>query len=251
MDKRERIKRLLSRYKNWHIVVVGCGGTGSNLVPHLCQQAYSLKSEKITITLADEDLVEPGNIGRQFFIEPDVGNNKARVLQMRYHGAWGVDVSYHPHYIRDAETLKRLLEPPSTHGNRPVLPILVGCVDNNVSRRVMDTVFKESKNLVYIDVGNSELTGQGIVAMRHGGRTLLKPPSHYFREILTDQDEIAMGGTCGRNVVKVPQSLIANLWAAATALSFINNVVGLKDLPSYMATFNTHNCVVKPEYMIN
>lgn len=249
MGKRERIKRLLSRYRDWHIVVVGCGGTGSNLVPHLCQLAFSLKRESISITLADEDLVEPGNIGRQFFIEPDVGDNKARVLQMRYHGAWGVDLSYHPHYIREPETLKRLLEPPSIHLKRPVLPILVSCVDNNVSRRVMEVAFNEIRDIIYIDAGNSLLSGQVVVAMRHGGRTLLKPSSHYDRSIRTDQDEIEVGGTCGRKVKKVPQSLIANMWAATTLLSFINSIIGLKDLPSYMATFNAHNCVIKPEYV--
>jgi len=251
MDKRERIKRLLNRYRDWHIVVVGCGGTGSNLVPHLCQLAFSLKSEKISIVLADEDLVEPGNIGRQFFIEPDVGNNKARVLQVRYNGAWGVDISYHPHYIRETETLKRLLEPPSTHGNRPVLPILLSCVDNNVSRQVMEAVFKQARNIIYIDAGNSLLSGQVVVGMRHGNKTLLKPSSHYDRNILTDKDEIEVGGTCGRKVVKQPQSLIANMWAAAILLSYVNSIIGLKDLPSHMATFNAHNCVVRPEYLNN
>ncbi len=95
---------------------------------------------------------------------------------------------------------------------------------------------------------NGEFTGQVVVAMRYEGKTLLKPPSDYFPEILTEQDEISVGGTCGRKVVKDPQTLVANLWAATTLLSLLNNIVNLKQIPVNLATFSALNCLSKPVF---
>ncbi|MCL6477872.1 MAG: ThiF family adenylyltransferase [Peptococcaceae bacterium] len=243
------VNSVLRVFRNYHIVVVGCGGTGSNLVPHLAQLANSYKSEKVSIVLVDEDVVEPGNIGRQFFIEQDVGNNKARALQVRYATAWGGEISYYPHYVREEGVLLRLLEPPGIHGVKTVLPILVGAVDNHYSRRIFHSVFYKMPTIAYVDAGNSLFSGQVVVGLRHKGETLLKPVADYYPDVLTVEDEISVGGTCGRKVEKEPQSLIANLWAAITVLSFINNIMGVKKLPSHMATFNAHNVISRPEYI--
>ncbi|MCL6478145.1 MAG: ThiF family adenylyltransferase [Peptococcaceae bacterium] len=239
----------LQNFHNYHIVVVGCGGTGSNLVPHLAQLVNSYKDEKISIILADEDIVEPSNIGRQFFIEPDVGNNKAGVLQKRYLAAWGVDISYYPYYIREATALIKLLDIPAAHGHRPALSILVGCVDNHKSRRIFHEVFHKTETLAYIDGGNSLFSGQVVLGLKIGGKEILKPLAEYYPDVMITEDDISVGGTCSRTVVKEPQSLIANLWSAVTILAFINNIIGAKKVPSYMTTFNAHNILSRPEYL--
>lgn len=239
---------ILANYKNWHGVIVGAGGTISNFVPHLSQLMYSLKNEHMSFVLADEDIVEPGNVGRQFFADFDVGNNKARTLQLRYQNTWNVELSYYPHYIREEKMLEKLLLPPMFQKRKQVMPILIGGVDNHYSRRIMDRVFRRAKNLVYLDSGNGKYTGQVVVAMRYNGKTLLKPPSDYFPEILTEQDNISAGGTCGRETVKNPQTLIANLWAATTLLSLLYNIVSLKQMPIALTTFNSANCLSKPVY---
>lgn len=229
--------------------MVGCGGTGSNLVPHMSQLIYSLKSEKISVVLADQDLIEPENIGRQFFIKPEIGENKAEILQTRYHTAWGINISHHPYYITEEGTLLNLLNPPDTHKTRPVMPILIGCVDNNFSRQVFDKAFMQSENLIYIDAGNSEFTGQVVMGLRYKGKTLLKPVADCFPEILTDQDEIQVSGTCTRNSIKQPQNLLVNLWAATIMLSFLNNIMALKKMPASMATFNAGNTILRPLFV--
>ena len=245
---------LLAEYQNYHVYVVGCGGTGSNLVPHLAQLVYSLKEKStITITLIDEDIVEPGNIGRQFFIESDIGENKARVLQTRYHLAWGVDISYYPYYIRDEATLVNLLSQRQSENSYPMhpksIPILIGCVDNHFSRRIFNQVFQQMNNLIYLDAGNSEFSGQVVMGLRLNGETLMKPIAELDPTVLTTEDEISVGGTCGRNVVQEPQNILANMWAAATLLTYVNNIIGVGKVPAYMATFNTVNVMVRPEYL--
>ncbi len=152
-----KINEILAGYKNWHGVAVGCGGTISNFVPHLAQLLYSLKNEFITFTLVDEDIVEPGNVGRQFFAPPDVGNNKARTLQIRYQNVWGVSLSFHPYYIREEGVLEKLLLPPIAQAGKSTMPILIGGVDNHYSRRVMDRVFRKAQNLIYLDAGKAAL----------------------------------------------------------------------------------------------
>lgn len=247
------IERLQS-FKNYRIVVVGCGGTGSNLVPHLCQWAYGVQKKfqnKITIVLVDQDGVEKNNIGRQFFVEQDLGDNKARVLAIRYATAWGINVEYHPFYIRDAETLIKLLRPDEAPVRRYELPILVGAVDNNVARQKMDQAFRQMDTVAYLDAGNSEFNGQVVVGIRFDGQTYLKPVADYWPEILTATDDVQVGGTCAVKVVKEPQNLLANLGAAYNLLAYINNIVALKDLSSYMVTYDSRTMVCRPELIEN
>ena len=243
------INKILETYRNHHIVVVGNGGTGSNLVPHLCQWAYSVQEkEKISITLADEDIVEPSNIGRQFFIEPEVGKNKAKMLQRRYHRAWNVNVSYYPYYIREAESLIKLLKPPACHNGQATLAILVSCVDNHFSRRIFHKVFYKLDDMIYLDAGNAEFHGQVVMGMRFQGKTLLKPLGEIDPNVYEEQDEIEVGGTCNREVIKQPQNLLANLWAATVLLTFLNNIVALKDVPIWRTMFSGHTTRSKPIY---
>jgi hypothetical protein len=133
----------------------------------------------------------------------------------------------------------------------PTMPILIGCVDNHYSRRIFDRVFKQSDNLIYLDAGNSEFAGQVVMGFRYKGETLLKPAVDYFPDILTEQDEIQVGGTCSRNITKQPQNLVANLWAAVSLLSFLNNIMVLKEIPVAMATFNARNVIIRPKYTNN
>jgi hypothetical protein len=93
-------------------VVVGCGGTGSRLVPLLAQFIRSISREfnprgwleAPIIYLIDDDIVEHKNLLRQNFIEADVGKHKAIVLAQRYSRAYGV---------RIVPSIHRVLETPA------------------------------------------------------------------------------------------------------------------------------------------
>lgn len=82
------------------IVVIGCGGTGSRLVPMLAQFIRSITREfnprgwleTPVIYLIDNDVVEQKNLLRQNFIEPDVGKHKSVVLAQRYSRAYGINI---------------------------------------------------------------------------------------------------------------------------------------------------------------
>ena len=100
---------IFSKSRPVKIVLVGTGGTGGYIVPQLYRLLYAL-DRPIRVILCDGDLVEEKNLGRQNFIEADLGKNKAMVLAERYSNAFGIETSYIPQYVEDEEMLEELLE---------------------------------------------------------------------------------------------------------------------------------------------
>jgi molybdopterin/thiamine biosynthesis adenylyltransferase len=94
------------------IVLLGAGGTGGHIAPHLYRLLYSL-DRHVRIVIADGDVVERKNLIRQNFIEADLGENKARVLAERYSSVFGLETEYIPSFIEDKETLLELVKPRS------------------------------------------------------------------------------------------------------------------------------------------
>ena len=82
-----------------NVIVIGCGGTGSRVIPWIAQYLATLPSTLVpTLTLIDGDIVEPKNLSRQNFIQEDVGLNKAVVLADRYSDAYGVPIVCIPEF---------------------------------------------------------------------------------------------------------------------------------------------------------
>jgi len=96
---------IFSKSRPVKIVLVGTGGTGGYIVPQLYRLLYAL-DRPIRVILCDGDLVEEKNLGRQNFIEADLGKNKAMVLAERYSNAFGIETSYIPQYVEDEEMLE-------------------------------------------------------------------------------------------------------------------------------------------------
>lgn len=112
-------RMIFSKSRPVKIVLVGTGGTGGYIVPQLYRLLYAL-DRPIRVILCDGDLVEEKNLGRQNFIEADLGKNKAMVLAERYSNAFGIETSYIPQYVEDEEMLEELLEPLQYPQNRYV-----------------------------------------------------------------------------------------------------------------------------------
>ena len=92
------------------IVVLGAGGTGGYVIPHLYRLGYA--SEHPTrIIVCDGDVTEQKNLIRQNFVEQDIGRNKAQVLAERYAAAFGIECEYRPEFIETQEELYTLTEP--------------------------------------------------------------------------------------------------------------------------------------------
>lgn len=221
------------------IVVLGAGGTGGYVIPHLYRLGYA--SEHPTrIIVCDGDVVEQKNLIRQNFVEQDIGRNKAQALAARYAAAFGIECEYRPEFIETQEELHTLTEPDRVpYPMEPQRVILLGCVDNNKSRQLCHRVFEQKRDLIYIDAGNGEHTGQVVCGVRQHGRTLYKPVCSLYPDLLEDEDKFPSELSCAERAVSAPQSVTANLTAATAVVSFLYDLLIAGDLKTRYVTFSS------------
>lgn len=229
------------------IVVLGAGGTGGYVIPHLYRLGYA--SEHPTrIIVCDGDVVEHKNLIRQNFVEQDIGRNKAQVLAERYAAAFGIECEYRPEFIETQEELRALVASnfvPDTREQQRV--ILLGCVDNNKSRQLCHQVFQLRRDLIYIDAGNGEHTGQVVCGVRQNGRTLYKPVCSLYPDLLEDEDKFPSELSCAERAVSAPQSVTANLTAATAVVSFLYDLLIVGDLKTRYVTFSSRLISMRAE----
>ena len=189
------------------VIVVGCGGNGSYVVPQMMRFIKTL-TEKVNrptvagqrrrqanlrfdITLIDGDLIEQKNLVRQNFIAPDVGKNKAMVLAQRYGKAFGLEVGAIDKYLDDEMAEKLIWK-----GNQ-YSQIVLGCVDNNATRKVLHNIIVEKpkegyfngNHLFWIDVANETFDGQLSIGYRSHQFSYKTSRSSYNRQISILSDE--------------------------------------------------------------
>ena len=156
------------------LYLVGCGGTGSWLAPHLVRLARFLRETrqlKVHIAFIDPDVVEMKNVFRQNFGEAEVGGHKAELLALRYTASWGQSIQVHT--TQFAKEMVQL-----EYGD---LGVIVGCVDNAAARRSMAEALDRDSNprsaeglprLWWLDAGNGADTGQVLFGAARNARQL-------------------------------------------------------------------------------
>lgn len=111
-----------------NITVVGVGALGSHLIPLL----RSLKD--VTLRVIDFDRIERKNTLSQFHAKSHVGKSKVQGLQQTMKLLWGLKVEAIPHKL-EANNAKQLL------GSSD---LVIDCLDNGDSRRVVQAFVRES-----------------------------------------------------------------------------------------------------------
>ena len=99
---------IFSKIRPVKIVMIGAGGTGGHIAPHLYRLLYALE-RPVQFIVCDGDIVEEKNLVRQNFTRADLGLNKARVVAERYSNVFGLETSYVPDFIESAEKLEELV----------------------------------------------------------------------------------------------------------------------------------------------
>lgn len=158
------------RYDSLRIVLLGCGGTGSHLLPNILQYIWAehLKSKMPLpeIILIDGDVVEDKNLVRQKFTAVDLGVNKAAALAKRYTGAFGMRISAYEGYISDVDTLKALAPYDKTN-------LIIGAVDNHRARKIIwehHLGNTSSFGSYWVDAGNEGWHGQVVLGAHFSPR---------------------------------------------------------------------------------
>ena len=236
--------------KKTHLFLIGCGGTGSWLAPHMVRIAKLLTElqEEVSITFWDYDTVEAKNIYRQNFCSAEAGMNKAAALAHRYGLAWGIPINVvEEPFVGKHGALSASL------GNfyrwdRNV--IFMTCVDNNAARREVAKVCKSYPSW-WMDTGNLKTSGQVSV-----GRELFEkessplrlpsvttwtpPPSLQFPNIMrkTKEDVQNVDYTnmsCAELALVDEQGMSINHTIASAAASLLAKMLVTRDLRYHCA----------------
>lgn len=213
--------------KSKKIIVLGAGGTGGWLLTML--DKLSLPDDSVLIV--DGDIVEEKNIIRQAFYPDDVNKYKAEIFADKF------GFNYTTDYLDSVEMLKELID--SCEGE---IPIVVGCLDNNASRKIVHDLFEsEIEDLIWVDSGNAERHGQVYVAVKENGNVIVESPINLdeaFQNYEGDErrpDQIS----CAEHSESAPQNIAANLTAALITFNILNNILSSGALMSNKYDFDT------------
>ena len=194
--------------KKYNILIVGCGGTGGNYASMLGRYLYDNGvADSCSITLIDGDFVENKNIGRQPFLQCDIGRNKAEVMAEVLTEVFEIQCGYYPNYIdsiRDIEKLEK-----SDH-----VTVIIGCVDNHACRKVFHEYFKKATVCYYLDSANEFSSGEIVVGLKIGGKVMSPDRASVFPEILEDKSLPRSEESCEVLNNSSPQHLATNMLAA-------------------------------------
>jgi PRTRC genetic system ThiF family protein len=249
---------LLPLLKEVSIHLIGCGGSGSWLAPHLARIAKLLEEVhhlNVRLVFWDPDIVEQKNIYRQNFCEAEIGVNKAQTLARRYGHAWGMEViAVGAPFTRENLYHNNLAQ---RYGSGEI-HFLVSCVDNNKARQEIVKCCQEIQATWWMDTGNIKTAGQVAVGrllqeresspLRFPSKTTWLPlPSEQFPGILMPEseptkEEIDYSGlSCADIALVDEQGLSINHTVASTAAAMLMKLLVTQDLQHHCAYVSTES----------
>lgn len=250
---------------NFDILQVGTGGNGGYLVQRLSKLLYALSKRThfhFHYTLVDGDAVEDTNLLRQPFIEQDIDLPKSQVLAERYEGAYDIPIMFSDAYIESKEDALKLLNGHCGYYHQHIV-VLLGCVDNNATRKLLHDVFNYLPNVIYIDSGIDSIdteadeesrqemgySGQVVCGIKMHNQVYLSPVGVVYPDILTDTDSRLPTQACGETVVYYPQRMQTNEMAALIMNGYLNTLLADHELVSHYTNFNARTNMVRPTYL--
>lgn len=159
---------ILQPYHELTVNVIGCGGTGSQVLTALGRMSYALRKlghPGLHVTAYDADIVTAANCGRQLFSEQEIGCNKAETLVSKLNFFFGTKWDSVSDFYRED----------SDQAN-----ITISCVDTAKARLMIRDGFDhhhscndEHRVYYWLDMGNLADRGQAVLGT--AGRTIEQP----------------------------------------------------------------------------
>ena len=201
--------------------LVGCGGTGSQMLNHLLNLHLALRSRNrpgLCVRVFDPDTVSAANIGRQRFYAGDRGRNKAVVSVNRINLAYNVEFEAYP-----------------IQYNYPMhAAVVISCVDSRRSRRDIIRCCSDRPGY-HLDCGNGADLGPAPSATGTG----LAWPQQRFPELFDPRlDSEVDGPSCSLAEALEKQNLYVNVFAAALAAQLLESLFLEGGLDYAGAVFN-------------
>jgi molybdopterin/thiamine biosynthesis adenylyltransferase len=190
------------------IVLIGCGGIGSQLAGPLVRYLAN-RPQPPLLVLVDGDAFEAGNLYRQACAVGDLGTNKAEALAQVARPA-GLAVQVVPEYVTEANVGQIVRE-----GDLVLL-----AVDNHPARALVDRHVATLSDATLINGGNDETDGNVQLVRRRDGWSVDGHLVEIHPEIGEADGAGAPGGDgCAALVAERPQLLATNLMVASAMLS--------------------------------
>ena len=82
--------------------------------------------------------------------------------------------------------------------------------------------------------------------IRRKGKTYYKPVGEVYPDVLEDTDKFPTELSCAEASMSAPQSIVANIMAAAAVVSYIYNILILGSIEVRSVTFSTKTVNLKP-----
>ncbi len=204
--------------------LIGAGGTGSIVAPHLLRHLRKTHDGKdFVLYIVDGDLISEKNVSRQDFNPNHVGKPKAAALAARLGGMQAkvipindyIDTELAAEWFREGDT------------------ILIA-VDNYRARADIEAHALTMRDVTVINAGNEANTSSTQIWMRRSGRNITPPLSYQHEEILTPgmtrEEESCM---VRAESPDSDQTIAANLMSAAWMLSALYHVQSIETLTHY------------------
>jgi PRTRC genetic system ThiF family protein len=229
-----------------NIALVGCGGTGSQVLTSLAQLHHALVElghEGLDVTVFDDDKVESFNVGRQPFYPADVGYYKAQVLIHRINVMYGTRWEGVPERFTGDDKINDL-------------NLIIGCVDTKSSRRAIHNFLKDCYSEVFwLDFGNQSKTGQIVLGSMSQKTTVgalvmgerLPVVTELFPEILDESiPEPADVPSCSMRDALKKQSLFINREMANQGMAILWDLLTVGHITRHGAFVDLAHSRVNP-----
>ena len=199
--------------------IIGCGGTGQQLIPSLMRMLKYHKSGTETITAYDGDAFEEHNAERQVSDTGTKADVMNTLLAMQKLNPICIE-----RYMSRA-SMQRLRR--STTGTL----LVIAAVDNDATRKMcIEVLDQEPGDFLFVTPGNSTaddpdaaIKGNVLWYGRVGNQSIGIRPDILFPNIDRPQDAIPRKGSCIEDAVSAPQLIPANSLAAAYTLTVVQN----------------------------
>lgn len=243
------------------INLIGAGGTGSQVITALARMNHALNELShagFDICLWDDDIITHANLGRQLFADSELGLYKSVALMNRVNRFFGTKWK--------AETRRFNAENLEKNQEKSKAIITISCVDSIASRFEIATIledtitskFHHNKPTYWIDFGNSQHTGQVILATvgeleqpnskKHHPIGNLPFVTEEFGELLKQSEDTDDTPSCSLAEALEKQDLFINSTLAQMGCSLLWNLLrnGFTDTRGFFLSLkNFHSQPIK------
>lgn len=218
--EKNKVLRPKLPHKHCCVTIIGLGGVGS-IVARYATVFLASMQENASLLLVDGDKFEPSNASRMLF---GSHGNKARVIRKELLPR-----------IKDSKVglacLTKYLTEKNISGIIWPENIIMLCVDNHVTRKLVNDHCAKLKNICLISGGNDGVGkdssgkvrrgtyGNVQVYVRKHGKDITPSLTQYHPEIADPKDKHPEDLNCTELVISTPQILFSNLAVASAMLN--------------------------------